>query len=89
MASDFVSQVIEGLPKEASVLEGYAGVAYRRKFFDLDEMINDCFLLGDACFADDVLIGGHLAKRYLAHCCCALMAGRNFLMYFLPKNAEE
>jgi hypothetical protein len=63
---DYVGQHVRHgfLPRSVDVLEGYAGVAYRRGFFNLEDLA-DISKCPGARYADDVWISGHLARRYV------------------------
>jgi hypothetical protein len=65
-SEDFIGQHVRHglLPQNVDVLEGYAGVAYRRGFLEL-EMLADMRSIPEARYADDVWIAGHLARRFV------------------------
>ena len=62
-----------GYPIRVNILEGYGGVAYRRRFFD-DAIFDYSDAPKEAFYVDDVWISGHLALRQvprLVHCYAA------------------
>ena len=63
-ASDFVGQHLPAhrLPAAVDVLEGYAGVLYRRHYLELDQLARFSGAPPEAHYADDVWISGSLAR---------------------------
>jgi hypothetical protein len=63
-SADFVGQHVppQQLPASVDVLEGYAGVLYRRHYLEIDQLALISAGPPEARFADDVWISGMLAK---------------------------
>ena len=63
-SADFVGQHVppQELPASVDVLEGYAGVLYRRHYLEIDHLALLSTGPPEARFADDVWISGMLAK---------------------------
>ena len=63
-SADFVGQHVppQQLPASVDVLEGYAGVLYRRHYLEIDHLALLSAGPPEARFADDVWISGMLAK---------------------------
>ncbi len=63
-SADFVGQHVlpQQLPASVDVLEGYAGVLYRRHYLEIDQLALLSAGPPEARFADDVWISGMLAK---------------------------